>query len=130
MAEAGARGVYNAAGPKNTFTRGEMIAACLAAAGNGATPVWLPWDFLAEHEVTPWQDMPLCLNPELAPDDLYATDSSKAYDAGLSIRSLTETAKDTLAWLLEDPDRKLATGLALAKAEAVLAAWNAKQGSG
>ncbi|MFT5081354.1 MAG: 2'-hydroxyisoflavone reductase, partial [Planctomycetota bacterium] len=52
---------------------------------------------------------------------------TKAQNAGLTIRPLAETAKDTLAWLQQDPTRKLVTGLASEKSAATLTAWSAKQ---
>ena len=103
-----------------------MIAACLEATGSNAQPTWIPWSFLAEHEIQAWSDLPLCLGPDRSRMDIFRIDSTKAQEAGLKIRPLVDTAKDTLAWLQEDPAKKLTTGLAPEKLATTLAAWNAK----
>lgn len=127
QSESHARGAYNAAGPANDFTLGEMVAACVQGTGTKAQPTWIPWPFLAEHKIQPWSELPLCLGPDRSRMDLFRIDSTKAQNAGLTIRPLAETAKDTLAWLQQDPTRKLVTGLASEKSAATLAAWSAKQ---
>ena len=81
--------------------------------------------FLAEQEVEPWMGpraIPLWLPlPEYA--GLMAHDVSASYDAGLTSRPLSETARDTLLWLRETPDPSV-TGWTRADEEKVLTAWH------
>jgi hypothetical protein len=49
---------------------------------------------------------------------------SASYDAGLVTRPLSETARDTLLWLQENPAATV-TGLRRDEEAAVLAAWRA-----
>ena len=82
-------------------------------------------EFLASHEVEPWmgpRSVPLWLPlPEHA--GLMAHDVTPSYDAGLTTRPLSETARDTLLWLRENPDAPV-TGWSREDEEKVLAAWH------
>ena len=83
-------------------------------------------DFLEKHEVAPWsgpRSVPLWLPlPQYA--GLMAHDVTASYDAGLVTRPVSETARDTLLWLREDPDAAV-TGLTRAEERTVLDAWHA-----
>ena len=46
-------------------------------------------------------------------------------DAGLTVRPVADTARDTLAWLRETPDAPR-TGLSREREAGVLAAWHAR----
>lgn len=85
-------------------------------------------EFLASQGVEPWMgpsSVPVWLPlPEYA--GLMAHDVTASYDAGLTTRPLSETARDTLLWLRENPDAPV-TGWSRADEEKVLAAWHARQ---
>lgn len=97
MAEARQVGIYNAGGPSQGLTMGEMLDACKAASGSDAEFVWVADQFLLAHEVTPFRDLPLWLPADEYPG-FFEIDCGKAYAAGLTFRPLVETARDTLAW--------------------------------
>ncbi len=82
-------------------------------------------EFLTAHEVEPWMGpraVPVWLPlPEYA--GLMAHDVSASYDAGLTTRPLSETARDTLRWLRETPEAAV-TGWSREDEEKVLAAWH------
>jgi nucleoside-diphosphate-sugar epimerase len=82
-------------------------------------------DFLVAHEVEPWtgpRSVPVWLPlPEYA--GLMAHDVTASFDAGLTTRPLSETARDTLLWLRETPDAPV-TGWSREDEEKVLAAWH------
>lgn len=86
-------------------------------------------EFLASQGVEPWMgpsSVPVWLPlPEYA--GLMAHDVTASYDAGLTTRPLSETARDTLLWLRENPDAPV-TGWSRADEEKVLAAWHTRQG--
>ena len=54
------------------------------------------------------------------------TTYSPSLDAGLTIRPLAETTRDTLAWLEATPDA-VVTGIDPAREQELLAAWHARQ---
>ena len=76
--------------------------------------------------MAPWsgpRSVPLWLPlPQYA--GLMAHDVTASYDAGLVTRPVSETARDTLLWLREDPDAAV-TGLTRAEERTVLDAWHA-----
>lgn len=130
LLEAEASGTYVATGPENPMTMAEMLNGIRAVTTTPVTLTWVDADFLQEHEVRPWQDMPAWFpkSPEMAGFSSY--DISKAVGAGLSFRPLAETARDTLEWWKSKPeeDRTLRMGLDPEKEAAVLEAWHARNG--
>lgn len=96
--ETGLAGAYDGVAPP------VPMAALLerVAAGVGVTPelTWVEQDFLVEHGVGHWageDSLPLWLPlPEYA--GFMARDSAASVEAGLRIRDLADTARDTLAW--------------------------------
>jgi 2'-hydroxyisoflavone reductase len=87
---------------------------------------WVPSAFLAEHDVEPWsggQALPLWL-PRPEYDGMLARDAVPALDAGLVVRPVADTARDTLAWLRAHPEAPR-TGLTREHERAVLEAWAA-----
>jgi hypothetical protein len=88
--------------------------------------VWTGQEFLTDLEVEPWMGpdaLPLWLpRPEYDGMMTHRFDLSAA--AGLTVRSFAETARDTLAWLRDNPDAAR-TGLSRDREADVLAAWDA-----
>jgi nucleoside-diphosphate-sugar epimerase len=123
-------GTYNGIGLP--VPRGQFLDA--VAAGVGATTpgfTWVPDSFLVENDVNPWagpRSLPLWLPlPDYA--GFLTHDGVEARTAGLDMRPLDETARDTLAWVnterSADPARK--AGLTESEEAAVLEAWRASQ---
>lgn len=121
-------GTFNATGPAQGMTVGAMVDACVQAGGAGATPVWIPAEFLAAQEVSPWSDMPVWVPPDGEAGGMGAVDVRRALAAGLVFRPIAETARDTLVdWqgLPEERRAKPRAGLSAEREAAVLAAWDA-----
>jgi nucleoside-diphosphate-sugar epimerase len=95
--EDGVTGVFNATGPEPPLTFGAMLDGLLCGTKSQPRFTWLPDDFLLEHKVEPFSDLPLWLTAEDAAG-FFGVDSSRAISRGLRFRSLSETARDTLAW--------------------------------
>ena len=93
----GPGGVYNATGPAEPLTFGELLERSRAAVGSDAAVVWTDAQRVLDAGVAPWTELPLWL-----PDPDYAgmtrADISRAVDAGLRFRPLEQTVADTLAW--------------------------------
>ena len=85
--------------------------------------VWSSEEFLADQKVEPWsgdRSLPVWVPGE---DDrgFMAHDVAPSLAAGLRLRPLADTARDTLAWVRSDPAAKV-TGLTRDEEREVLAA--------
>jgi 2'-hydroxyisoflavone reductase len=123
-------GTFNALGPAQTLTMGELVEASAAASPAPATPVWIPADFLHEQEVSAWGDMPVWVPRK---DSGFAQLPNEAAVArGLRFRPIAETAKDTLAWYRTLPEERrqgpLRAGISPEREQQVLAAFRAQKG--
>jgi 2'-hydroxyisoflavone reductase len=95
MVLAGSGGVFNATGPARRLTLGELLSRCEG-------PVtWVTDEFLLEHGVRPYTELPLWLPPSIGTLD---APIDRALAAGLRHRDLDETIRDTRAWA-DSPER-------------------------
>lgn len=115
-------GPFNATGPADKLTFDGMLDACLEGTTSGTEPVWIEPEFLIEHEVQPWLDLPLWM-PDEDQSGLLTADCRKALSAGLVFRPLIETVADIAEW---DRDRglpPLKAGLSPQRQAALLDHW-------
>ncbi len=134
MVENGTTGTFNAAGPASPMTMAQQLDGIRAAVPNGrdAKLTWVPTEFLAEHKVTPWGDMPTWI-PRSDPDSAGSNaDIRPALAAGLTYRPLGVSAVDALASFNAAPaDAQArmvkAAGISPEREKAVLEAWHAKK---
>ncbi len=105
-------GTFNATGAAGSLTFGELLETCKQVSGSAATIRWASAEFLAQHKVAPWSDLPAWL-PDDGEDAGFAhVDVSRAVAAGLAFRPLAETVRDTLAWAASRPaDHEWRAGL-------------------
>lgn len=96
LTERRATGTYNATGPNTPWTFGDVLQRVHSATASRAQLIPASTQFLIESEVSPWSDLPLWLGEEGW--GTCQIDVSRALAAGLKLRSLEETARDTLAW--------------------------------
>jgi nucleoside-diphosphate-sugar epimerase len=124
-------GVYDGSGP--AMSRAEFLDRVAAGVVDGERPTltWVPQEFLAEQKVEPWsgpRSVPVWLPlPEYA--GLCDHDVTASLAAGLAIRPLEESARDTLAWVRETADAAV-TGLTREEESEVLAAWHELRSAG
>jgi 2'-hydroxyisoflavone reductase len=123
-AEARLAGTYNAIG--RPLTRESLIETCRRVAAAEAEIVWVDPDFLLEHDVGEWMELPLWLVEEQY-RSMLSVDAEPALAAGLTTRPLEETVGDTLEWVRSgeapaDPP----SGLDPQKEQAVLDEWLSK----
>jgi 2'-hydroxyisoflavone reductase len=127
-----ATGTFNVCGSPSTF--GELLAACLAATGSHATPTWVAEEILLGAGVEPFDELPLWVPDEPENRAFYSFSNARARAAGLTLRPLAETARDTWKWLravqageLPEPVAGgfVARGLAPEREAALLAAQRA-----
>jgi len=100
LLERDSAGTFDVVSPAGMLTLGEVLAACLAAAGGDVQPVWVDEAFLLERGVEPWTELPLW-TPGEDMAGFQRSDVSRALRAGLTIRPIAETAADTLRWAQE-----------------------------
>jgi 2'-hydroxyisoflavone reductase len=95
----------------------------ISAGGNGgAELVWVSEEFLEEHGVEPYTELPLWLPREYGA--LQAIYCGKAIAAGLAFRPLSETITDVLEWdRTRGEDERQAAGLGSERERELLQAW-------
>ena len=95
-------GVFDVVTPADTLTFGAIIDVCVAQSGSDATPVWVDGQFLLDRGVEPWTEIPLWA-PWPGYEGFHRSDVSRALAAGLTVRPIDETVRDTLEWLRTGP---------------------------
>jgi nucleoside-diphosphate-sugar epimerase len=117
-------GAFNATGPSDMTTYGEVFGATVAATGSAAELVWIPESIIETQEVQPWVELPLWL--PATEKNAFAVDVRPILEAGLHIRPIAETIADTWAWqrtaAATTTNPRAATGLPPDKEAALLAA--------
>jgi 2'-hydroxyisoflavone reductase len=96
--EQGERGPFNVASPAGQWRLADVIDASAQAAGTSPPRVAIGHDELVAAGVTPWNDVPLWFPPAGEQAAVTLTDTTAAHAAGLTIRPLSDTVQDTLAW--------------------------------
>ena len=120
LCERGSPGTFNATHPGLMWS--ELLDSCRAVSGSDADVTWVPDEFLLEHEVGQWMELPLWLaDPEMAAADDVSV--RRALDAGLTFRSLDETVRGAL----EQARTTDAAGLAPEREAELLAAWHGRE---
>jgi 2'-hydroxyisoflavone reductase len=123
-AAGGLAGTFNAVGP--VMPRADLLDACRGVTGVESEIVWVDPEFLVEHGVEQWMELPLWLHePEYAA--MLSTPFERALGAGLRTRTIDETARDTLEWVRSgQAPADAPAGLDRAKERQVLDAWLSK----
>lgn len=131
LLEEEATGTFNATGPESPLTMAGMLYGIRAVTSTPVSITWVGADFLREHEVRGWSEMPVWVFPSPETQGFSAFDCTKAIRAGLTFRPLAETARDTLDWWKSLPEegQGLRTGIDPAKEASILEAWHSRTGS-
>ena len=127
MIERGQTGTYNANGQPDAMTMEMMLEECRMVSKSDAHSTWVSDRFLIKENVVPWTEMPLWLPEEDAPHmkGFMSVDCSKAFAAGLTLRPLSETIEDTLAWhAAHCSNTKLQAGIEPEKEQQLLRKWH------
>lgn len=117
---------FNLVRPPMPF--GDFLGACNRVTGMGAELTWVPADFLAKHDVEAWRDVTMWADSDSPERASLTWSSSKALAAGLTIRPVEETIRDTLEWFHSLPQERqaaLRTRMTAEREEKILAAWHA-----
>ncbi|MCP4357184.1 MAG: epimerase [Chloroflexi bacterium] len=94
-------GPYNVTGPVEQLTMQDVLHTCRDVTGSNAAFTWVSDQFLQEHGIAAYTEMPLWVPAEMAGFNTF--NCQKAIGAGLVTRPLTATVRDTLDWLNTRP---------------------------
>jgi 2'-hydroxyisoflavone reductase len=108
--ETGVAGTFNVNGPPGRVDMRRLLETCREVADSDARLRWAPRAFLDEHGVQPWSDMPVWVPAGGDFAGAASVSIERALAAGLTHRSLADTAAATLDWFraergLDDPLR-------------------------
>ncbi|MBI3173760.1 MAG: NAD-dependent epimerase/dehydratase family protein [Chloroflexi bacterium] len=96
-------GVFNVTGPDYPLSFGKLLETCKQVSKSDSNFKWASREFLSQHNVAPWSDLPAWL-PDTGEDAGFAqVNIAKAIAAGLTFRPLAETVRDTLDWAANRP---------------------------
>lgn len=90
-------GIFHVTGPQEPYTLKTIIETSKEISGSNANFIYVDEQWLLENEVGPWMELPLWL-PSEEGQAMLNVDIQRALDAGLNIRPLEETIRDTLDW--------------------------------
>jgi 2'-hydroxyisoflavone reductase len=132
LAESGTAGDFNVVGPRTPRPMAELLYGIRAVTTAETTFTWVHQDFLAEHRVRAYAEMPVWRPPSMGAG-FARFDLTPEVEAGLTFRPLAVTAKDTLDFHFSRPPARqadLQSGLAADREVEVLAAWHARTRQG
>ncbi len=127
--EEGITGVYNATGPEAPLSMSEMLYGIRSVTTSAVRFTWVDSQFLAEHGVRAFSDMPLWYPPVGRQAGFFRMSSKRARAKGLTYRPLAVTAKETLEWWKSQPAERrseMRVGLSAEREAELLAAWHAR----
>jgi 2'-hydroxyisoflavone reductase len=120
-------GIFHATSP--IITMRSILETCKTVTGSDAKIHYLEGQFLLEHNVNPWMgpnSLPLWLGNDPDEAGLAQLNVNKALEAGLKIRSLEQTVRDTLEWAnTRGSDHEWKSGLTLERETELLKLYEA-----
>ena len=127
VAENGYNGVFNCIGPATPRPMAELLYGIRAVTTAETTFTWVPLDFLSEHEIRPYAEMPVWMPPTPGREGYARFDLTPELERGFTFRSLAVTTKDTLDFHFSRPverQQELRSGLSAEREAEVLEAWH------
>lgn len=131
LAEDSTMGIFNCVGPATPRPMAELLYGIRAVTTSECTFTWVDREFLAEHGIRPYAEMPVWRPPVDGSEGFAQFDLSPEVAAGLTFRPLADTARDTLEYHFSRPverQNSIRPGLTVEREAEVLAAWHARNG--
>jgi len=125
LVEQGTTGAFNGTGPEARLSMAEMLYGIRAITSTPVRFTWVPVSFLSEQKVRPWSHMPTWIPGD--PQSFVGV--AKAVEAGLTFRTLADTAWATLKFQKSRPEAEQMeprAGISPEREAEVLAAWHAR----
>jgi 2'-hydroxyisoflavone reductase len=123
-------GTYMGLGPEHGRSMGEFLYGIAAVTTAPVTWTWVPREFLAQHRMRAYQEMPVWRPPVPGYEGFARFDLTREVAAGLTYRSLADTTTATLEFHhSRSPERKasLEAGTTPEREAEVLRAWHASR---
>ena len=119
-------GAFNTISVSGHTKMSELLEACKVTTDSDAHFTWVPPDFVLEHGIQPWLEVPIWITPNTYGS--YGFDVRRAASEGLFCRPMIETVFDTWTSIQSGnqsylPDGMTAPGISMEKEQAILAAW-------
>jgi 2'-hydroxyisoflavone reductase len=118
-------GTFNLVGRPDQLTFGDVADTCIAVARSDATLTHVSDDFLVQHDVGPWMEMPLWVPDDIGMRGFLRASNGRACAHGLRIRPLAQSVRDVLNEFSERADKTLPTGPNRERERNLLEAWRA-----
>jgi 2'-hydroxyisoflavone reductase len=134
MAENRKAGTFNVTGPNYELTIEELLKTCKAVTNSNAEFVWAEEQFILEHKVKPWTEMPLWI-PEHFPLEeekepwkgSFFISIEKAVSAGLAFRPIEDTVYDVYQWEKSRQNIERKAGISREREQKLLETWFQKE---
>ena len=129
LAEDATLGEFNCVGPRTPRPLAELLYGIRAVTTTETSFTWVPREFLARHGVRPYQEMPVWRPPVDGRQGFARFDLTPEVEAGLTFRSLADTATATLEYHYSRPaerQQNFRSGLSADRETEVLSAWHAQ----
>jgi 2'-hydroxyisoflavone reductase len=126
----GHTGIFNLVGPATPRPMAELLYGIRAVTTAETTFTWVPREFLAEHRVRPYVEMPVWMPPREGREGFARFDLSNEVAHGLTFRSLADTTRATLDFHFSRTPERQATmrpGLSAEREAEVLRGWHASR---
>jgi 2'-hydroxyisoflavone reductase len=123
--ESNTGGIFHATSP--VITMQTILETCNSVTGSNANIHYVDGKFLLEHNINPWMgpdSLPLWLGNDPDEAGFAQLNVQKALEAGLKIRPLEETIRDTLEWAnTRGSDHDWKSGLTIKREKELLEAY-------
>jgi 2'-hydroxyisoflavone reductase len=130
LAEQKTSGTFMGIGPANGRSMAEMLYGIAAVTSAPLSWTWVPLEFLTQHRMRAYVEMPVWRPPTPGNEGFARFDLTREVAAGLTFRTLADTALATLEFHRSRPAERQARLRAGATAEReveVLRAWHARR---
>ena len=129
LVQLGAAGAFNATGPNEGITFGELIDTCRWISGEEVIIEWVDEKFLAQEGVQPWSELPLWIPAQDEQTRAFnVVDTTRAQATGLKTRPVAVTVNDILEAGIPAPDDRRRHGkLTRERERDLLAVWQLRK---
>ena len=108
LAEQRTFGTFMGIGPENGRSMAEMLYGIAAVTSKPLSWTWVPYEFLQQHGVRPYAEMPVWRPATPGYEGFARFDLSREVASGLTFRTLADTATATLAYHYSRPPERQA----------------------